>query len=558
MNLSHLKEVSQFKRSEVDKNGVPDVSRGIENTLVVSTYVSLGFPNWAVLVEVPLVETYDPLVRELLYTTLIVLFAGIFALVSGIYFSRRITRELIVLTQAAEEIRQGKLDTKIEITAKNEIGKLGTSFNSMAERLREMYTDMDQRIREKTAALSIQVSEAEKSRSAILNILEDERALEEQLTKHSEELEVVNEKVIQEKEKSEAILRFLKSIGEGIFATDAEGKIIFMNQAAEDMVGKSFSDVENKDADSVFSFIQSIKAEQSPLSLVAQTLKKAHHTSFPLQSFLVQKKKQIPVSGTCSIIRDPEGNVIGTITVLQDVTKKHELDQMKDSFLSVAAHQLRTPLGSMRWSMELLLNDDLGKLPKDAKEAVSQIYENSDRMIALVNDLLDVSRIDQNRGIEKKESVDVVSVLEAVIRVMSPEAEKNTIQINLVVKNKPISAIMAPPKHLHEAFENLLSNSIKYNKKGGSVTITVSQDAKAIFIVIVDTGIGIPKEDQSKIFSKFFRASNAVLKQTDGSGLGLSVVKSYLEEANAKVSFKSQENKGSTFSILFPLKPTDS
>jgi signal transduction histidine kinase len=296
-----------------------------------------------------------------------------------------------------------------------------------------------------------------------------------------------------------------------------------------------------------------------PFPIIEMTFSKKRTTAFPEQSFLVRSGKRIPISGTCSLIRDERQEVIGAIAVFQDVTKKHELDQLKDSFLSVAAHQLRTPLGSMRWSMELLLNGDLGELPDEAKEVLGQIYENSQRMTTLVNDLLDVSRIDQNRGHEEKKPVDLGGLLMDVVRTLSPEAEKHAVAISMALPSDSLPAIMAPPKHLYEAMENIVSNAIKYNRnENGKVHIAAEDIGRAVLITVSDNGIGIPKKDQSKIFSKFFRASNALLRETEGSGLGLSVVKSYIEESGAQVWFESEEGHGTKFFVKFPLVPTDS
>lgn len=386
----------------------------------------------------------------------------------------------------------------------------------------------------------------------------EERKSQLRIVRHTAELEQANTHIEEEKERAESILRFLKSIGEGVFATDKERRIIFMNEAAELMSGKTFETAKNQFASDVFAFVNKKHAGPEQLKIAERTLEKKKTIAFPNKAFIVRGDKEIPVSGTCSLIRDEKQEIIGTITVFQDITKKHELDQMKDSFLSVAAHQLRTPLGSMRWSMELLLNGDLGKIPKEAKEAVQQIYENSQRMITLVNDLLNVARLDQSKEREEKKAVDIGTLLEGVVKTMHPEAEKRGVKLLLKKPKKSLPAITVPPKHFYEAIENLLSNGIKYNRKDGSVTVTLKEESDGLLIIVADTGIGIPQEAQSKIFSKFFRAQNAVLKETEGSGLGLSVVKSYLEEAGTSIRFESEENIGTTFFITLPFRPVGS
>lgn len=385
----------------------------------------------------------------------------------------------------------------------------------------------------------------------------EERKAQLRIVRHASELESANRRIEEQKNRAESILRFLKSIGEGVFATDIDGKIIFMNESAEVLSGKMFQVVEQRFSEEVLPFIREVSEGSQPFHFIRETLKRRWTSIFPDKTFLIHGTKKIPVSGTCSVIRDASDTIIGTITIFQDVTKRHELDQMKDNFLSVAAHQLRTPLGSMRWNMELLLNGDLGRLPKEAKEAVSQIYDNSLRMVTLVSDLLDVSRIDQSRGKEQKKMTDIVATLQEAVKAMLPEAEKRSVRIMLDIPHESVPAVMVPPKHLYESFENLIENGIKYNKKDGLLTIGIGVVHKSIVVTITDTGIGIPKEDHLKIFSKFFRSANAVHKETSGSGLGLSVVKSYLEEADARVWFESEENVGTKFFIQFPFALTE-
>lgn len=383
----------------------------------------------------------------------------------------------------------------------------------------------------------------------------EERESQARVVRHAAELEAANVRIEEQKERAESILRFLKSIGEGVFATDVQGSIIFMNETAELMAGRTFREVEGQSVQTVFCFVQAGEHPDTCRipSPVLRALQTETRQPFLGQTFLAVGEKRVPVSGVCSPIRDAGETVIGVITVFQDETKKHELEQMKNSFLSVAAHQLRTPLGSMRWSMEMLLGGDLGRLPKAAREAVAQIYGNSQRMVTLVNDLLDVARIDQGKAGEEKSSVDIAAVLGEAVKTMRPAAEQAAVVLELILPDQPLPPVGAPPKHLYEAFENLLSNAIKYNRKDGKITVTLGKEEGILRLTVTDTGIGIPKEDQSKIFSKFFRASNAVKKETDGSGLGLSVVKSYLEECGASVRFESEENVGTKFIVDFPL-----
>ncbi|TXH00540.1 MAG: PAS domain S-box protein [Candidatus Moraniibacteriota bacterium] len=383
----------------------------------------------------------------------------------------------------------------------------------------------------------------------------DERKSQLRVMQHAAELEKANDRIAVEKARAEHILQMLRSIGEGVFATDEKQHIIFMNEQAEAISGKSIEGLKKNVSSDIFVFRVKRGGVMGQVFVSRTALQMKHTFIFPPQTFLVREEKEIPVSGACSPIWNKNREIIGTVTVFQDVTKKHELDQMKDMFLSVAAHQLRTPLGSMRWSMELLLGGDFGKIPKKAQEAIEHIYENSQRMIVLVNDLLNVSRIDQDHSYEKQELVDLRPLLQEVVETMLAEAKKRKIKLEAKFPEQSFS-LRGVSRHLYEAFQNLVSNSIKYSNAGGKVQVELKRENGQCVVTVADTGIGIPKESQSKVFSKFFRAKNAVHKETEGSGLGLSVVKSYVEESKGTISFVSEENKGTVFTVIFPCKRT--
>lgn len=528
--VASLKEPNRFVLGINDSDA--DISRGILGGYVVSQYKPLIIPDWAVVVELPVVEAYASVLQTLWYSLgVMALLGALLAVISGKYFSKRITREILSLSQAVEAISQGKLDTQVETLSHNEIGQLGASFNVMAGKLKEFYTGLEDKVAEQNHELSQEVSETKKSRSAILNLLED---------------------VEEEKKKAERILHFLESIHEAVYATDINREIIFVNPAAAAIIGSSREKILGTHTTEHFFFEVNVGELVERKSPVKEVLTQQKPFVFAEHTFVVQKKKRIPIAGTAAPILDENKKLTGVIVVFRDITEKYDLEQMKEGFLSVAAHQLRTPLGSMRWSMELLLNGDLGEITKDAKEVVTQLYDNSQRMLTLVNDLLDVSRIDQKRGLEEKKPVDVVSLFNDVIKALAGEAEKRSVSVSVKPVSAPIPPILVSSQHVYEAFENMIVNGIKYNKQGGSVTVSIEKRDSGLHIEIADTGIGIPEAAQSKMFSRFFRAPNAVLKETEGSGLGLSVVKSYLEEAGATVRFESEEGKGTTFFIDFP------
>lgn len=253
-------------------------------------------------------------------------------------------------------------------------------------------------------------------------------------------------------------------------------------------------------------------------------------------------------------VRDYERKISGGAIILHDITHMTEIDRMKTEFLSVAAHQLRTPLGSMRWNMEMLLSGDAGEIPEPIKEVIQQVYDSNQRMITLVSDLLNVSRIDQGRVKDEPELTDLVEIVKAAITEIEPVAKRKSVGVDLSVGNGSLPKIMIDPKRFREVIQNLISNAVKFNQPNGRVTVSVDKEGEYMKIKVVDTGMGIPKKNQGRIFSKFFRAENAVKSETEGSGLGLFVVKSYVEGWGGKVDFESEEGKGTAFIITLPLE----
>lgn len=231
--------------------------------------------------------------------------------------------------------------------------------------------------------------------------------------------------------------------------------------------------------------------------------------------------------------------------------KKEEAD--KDEFISIAAHQLRTPLGIQRWTLERLLAQKYGKLSRKVKEQVDDVYISVLKLIKLVNDLLDVSRITQGRVENKPISFDLRMGMNRTVRELRGLASVHHVLLIANTGKQPIFAHV-DPELFHVVLENLLSNAIKYNKEYGTVTISLKMLSGTVQIKIVDTGIGIAQKDQSRIFEKFQRGTNAVKYVTEGTGLGLFIVKFYVESWKGHVSLVSALGKGTTVTIDLPSK----
>lgn len=251
------------------------------------------------------------------------------------------------------------------------------------------------------------------------------------------------------------------------------------------------------------------------------------------------------------VVRNGRGMPVRLVGSMLDVTKEKELERAKDQFIAVASHQLRTPLGSIRWNLELLLEDKA--VPAATRERAQEAYNSTLRMLGLVGDLLSVARIEQGRVHDMPAESDLVEIIGMAAAEMKPIANERKVTLKVPTKPKKLTAVI-DPKRFREAIQNLLSNAVKYTPSGGTVTVDAYEKGDALEISVSDTGIGIPPKDQANLFTKFFRASNVTATDTEGNGLGLFVVKSYIEGWGGDVWLTSKLGKGTTFYMSVPRK----
>ena len=227
------------------------------------------------------------------------------------------------------------------------------------------------------------------------------------------------------------------------------------------------------------------------------------------------------------------------------------INKMKSEFVSVASHQLRTPISAIKWSAELLLEKYNKGLSKKQISDVKNIFDLVCKMNRLVSDLLDVTRIDQNRMIFRKKKFDFKKIVKETINESSILVKKRNIEVNASFK-KELSLGFGDPDKIKLVVENLLSNAIKYTPSGGKVDIRLFEKDHFFVFEIKDTGVGIPEEQLKRVFEKFFRSDNAARYQTEGTGLGLYIAKNIIEQSGGKIWFNSIEDIGSVFSFSLP------
>jgi len=229
---------------------------------------------------------------------------------------------------------------------------------------------------------------------------------------------------------------------------------------------------------------------------------------------------------------------------------------MKTEFVSIAAHQLRTPLSAIKWTLRMILDGDLGPLPKEQREFLEKTYQSNERMIRLINDLLNVTRIEEGRFLYQPEKKDIIEIAKKIIDPLKVIAERKGLQFIFKKPSQKIPQPKVDAEKISLVFQNLIDNAISYTNPGGKVEVSIKylKDKKEILVSTKDTGIGIPKDQHQRVFSRFFRGSNAIRAETEGTGLGLFIAKNIVEAHGGKIWFESEENKGTTFYFTLPVK----
>lgn len=231
---------------------------------------------------------------------------------------------------------------------------------------------------------------------------------------------------------------------------------------------------------------------------------------------------------------------------------KEQLGSLQSDFITLASHQLRTPLSGMRWMLELLMKPRTGPLNKKQKDYLAKIYNSNDRMIALVNDLLEVTRLDQGDDQIYLQPTDLVQVVRGLVKEKEAQVKEKHLTVAFTVEEEPFPLVMTDPNRIKQAMGNILANAISYTPNGGSVTIDLKTEGEWVQCSVKDTGVGIPKDQQQNVFSKFFRGNNVLKFETVGTGLGLYITRAFIEASGGKIWLESEENKGTTMFFTLP------
>lgn len=333
----------------------------------------------------------------------------------------------------------------------------------------------------------------------------------------------------------------LASMVEGVIAVDTEQRIININRAAVTLLGLASRDVQGK---AILEVVRNPDLQR----FIHTTLASRKTTEGDL---VLHGREEKFIQATGSALTDSDGNQIGALIVLNDVTRLRRLENMRQEFVANVSHELKTPITSIKGFMETLQDGALEQ-PEEARRFLDIIARQADRLDAIIEDLLSLSRIEQEseRGEITHKAGRVSEILHGAVLACSTKAEAR--EINVKQECSPqLQARMNAPL-LEQAVINLLDNAIKYSEPGKNVQVSAHEEDGRIAIVVRDEGPGISKEHQDRIFERFYRVDKSRSRQLGGTGLGLSIVKHIVQAHSGKIMVTSEPGKGSVFTLLIP------
>ncbi len=341
------------------------------------------------------------------------------------------------------------------------------------------------------------------------------------------------------------------SIGEGLIVTNDIGKVTRVNKIALDIFGIKKSEIINKRfTDSIIAYYEN----GLPVSVIDTPIVKAFLTGKVINQKTIYKKKdgtKIPVQTTISPLM-LRGKPIGSVQLFRDISSEIQMDKMKSDFISVASHQLRTPLSSVNIYAGMLKEGLAGEINDQQRIFIGTILTSVRRMNELIDTLLNITKIEAGGIKVSPEKTNLNNLLQEIISEIIPSTDNKKLKLTMDVDND-LKDIKTDGLLVKEVILNLLTNAIKYTPEKGSITISLKSDSNNVIFSIKDTGYGIPDHLQEHIFTKFFRADNILVHDVSGTGLGLYLTKVITDNLNGDLWFESIENKGSTFYLSLPI-----
>lgn len=457
--------------------------------------------RFPLLVKIALVTTLGILTSLfvsvfLLRNTVLSIAAGIFVICVTNTIISFFLKPLKKLIDAAEALGRGNFNQKVDIRSGDEFETIAKYFNEMA-----------------TSA-----------------------------SKVCQSLEMEKDMAVSQVSKMDDVL---SSIIDGVIALDFNRNILISNKSAEEITGYTQQELQSQNID------KSIHLFDGQEEITSKAYCQA---SFNKSVKLVGKNgRQASINLLSSKSDQTVQTNLSCVLILHDLSKEQELERMKMDFVSMASHELRTPLTSIVGYLSVFVSENKGKIAQKELELIERSLAASQQLFNLVQNLLNVNKIERDQMSVAIETVDYLPILSKVAEDLKNQAGLKNIVLSLNIPSQPLPKILGDRIRIEEVITNLLNNAISYTNPGGKVEIIVSCSPNEITTVVSDNGVGIPKEAIPHLFNKFFRVSNQSQKMSKGTGLGLYITKSIVERLNGKIRVESEFGKGSKFIFTLPV-----
>ena len=483
--------------------------------------VQQNFSNWIAFTSRPISSAYAGVARLNKYIFYVTIGSSCIVVLIAWWAAQRIATPILKVAQAARSIGQGEFDSEITVDSDNEVGVLAEEFNEMRRNLKNAV-----------------------------------------------------DRLTQEEKKLTAIV---DNLGEGLIVVEPAGRVLYVNPVAERLLDLgNTADYENFiTVDTVNSTICWTKTleregntETDKRTVNMKILSFSRREVAQHQTMIVEVNVNQHDSDSSRVLRiiashfsDEHNNIVGTVYVFDDITNEHEIEKMKSEFVSLVSHELRTPLTSIIGFISLILDGKTGRINQKQYESLSRAHRQSKRLAALINDLLDVSRIEAGRIEMKQEQVQIDRIAKRRIEELRPQADEKAINLFFEAQSN-LPLMIGDADRIGQIFINLIGNAIKFTPDNGKVTVRISKSLQngsatdGFHVEVIDTGPGIPPEEREKVFDKFRQLGSVqAQKPQSGTGLGLSIAAGIVEAHDGRLWVDTGENgRGSNFQFFIPLK----
>ena len=335
----------------------------------------------------------------------------------------------------------------------------------------------------------------------------------------------------------------INSIADGVFVINRNGELVLFNPA----IAKYFELNNIFIGEKILGILPEKVTEQLNIILNKPEYENKSYTAEvemkPDREFMIEVK--------CSPVRHPDGTVAGVVTVVRNITEMKKVEFLKSQFVSMVAHELKTPMAAVIGFLNIILNPELKTTPEKQADYMNRSRGRLQGLLEMVNDLLDISRMEMKTKQRELKELSIDDIVKGTVEFLELEIKKRGIEVESEYQEN-IPGIMADNNELTRLYTNIIGNAVKYNKDNGKIRISVRTQGNYIVTKISDTGIGMKPEDKAKLFSEFFRIKNDYTRNISGTGLGLSIVKRIAESYSGKVEVESEYTKGSAFTVYLP------